>query len=146
MAQGFANPQVMMMESKSSLPIVVGVIFCIAQGLGILGGLAMVFGGALLGGLGGDEAAMVGGVFAGLGVLILILSGVGIWAGVMIAQRKKLGVHVAWGLIGAGVLLSILSSFLGEMPIDFATIGCNGICALFVGLPLMISSASQHME
>ena len=58
MAEGFANPQVMMMESKSSLPIVVGVIFCLAQGLGILGGLAMVMGGALIGGIGGEEAAV----------------------------------------------------------------------------------------
>ena len=145
MAQGFANPQVMMIESKSSLPIVVGVIFCIAQGLGILGGLAMVMGGALIGGI-GDEAVAAGGIVAGIGVLILIISGVGVWAGVMIAQRKKLGVHVAWGLIGAGVILSVVSSVLGETSIDYFGIGCNGICALFVGLPLMISSASQHME
>ena len=91
----------------------------------------------------GQDAA---GVVAGIGVLILILSGVGVWAGVMIAQRKKLGVHVAWGLIGAGIALSILASVLGETSIDWGGIGCNGICALFVGLPLMISSASQHME
>ena len=146
MAEGFANPQVMMMESKSSLPIVVGVMFCLAQGLGILGGLAMVMGGALIGGIGGEEAAAAAGVVAGIGVLILILSGVGVWAGVMIAQRKKLGVHVAWGLIGAGIALSILASVLGETSIDWGGVGCNGICALFVGLPLMISSASQHME
>ena len=78
--------------------------------------------------------------------MILVLSGVGIWAGVLIAQRKKLGVKIAWGLIAAGTVLSILGSVLGETSIDFVGIGCNGICALFVGLPLMISSASQHME
>jgi len=146
MAQGFGTQQVMMIEQKSSLPIVVGVIFCLAQGLGILGGLAMVFGGALLGGIGGEEAAAAAGIVAGIGVVILALSGVGIWAGVLIAQRKKLGVKIAWGLIAAGTILNILGSVLGETSIDFLGIGCNGICALFVGLPLMISSASQHME
>lgn len=146
MAQGFAGQQVMMVEQKSSLPIVVGVIFCLAQGLGILGGLAMVFGGALIGGIGGEEAAAAAGIVAGIGVLILLLSGIGIWAGVLIAQRKKLGVKIAWGLIAAGSILSILGSVLGEAPIDFVSLGCNGICALFVGIPLMISSASQHME
>ncbi len=155
MAQGFTDApattmgpggqQVMIMQSPSSLPVVVGVLFCLSQGLGILGGLAMVMGGALIGGIGG-EAVAAGGIVAGIGVLILILSGVGVWAGVMIAQRKKLGVHIAWGLIGAGVILSIVSSVLGETSIDYLGIGCNGICALFVGLPLMISSASQHME
>tara|TARA_Y100001968_G_scaffold123793_1_gene112806 strand:- start:32 stop:532 length:501 start_codon:yes stop_codon:yes gene_type:complete len=146
MAHGFATQQVMVTGQKSSLPIIVGVIFCLAQGLGILGGLAMVFGGALIGGIGGEEAAAAAGIVAGIGVLILLLSGTGIWAGVLIAQRKKMGVKIAWGLIAAGTILSILGSVLGETSIDFVGLGCNGICALFVGLPLMISSASQHME
>ena len=146
MAQGFAGQQVMMVEQKRSLPIVVGVIFCLFQGLGILGGLAMVFGGALIGGIGGEEAAAAAGIVAGIGVLILLLSGIGIWSGVLIAQRKKLVVKIAWGLIASGSILSILSSVLGEAPIYFVGLGCNGICALFVGIPLMISSASQHME
>ena len=152
MAHGFATTlgpdgqQVMIVQNPSSLPIVVGVIFCLFQGLGILGGLAMVMGGAFLGGIGGEEAVAAAGIVAGIGVLFLILSCVGIWAGVMIAQRKKLGVHVAWGLIGVSVVLSFAASVLGGTSIDYGGIGCNGICALFVGLPLMISSASQHME
>ena len=146
MAQGFVNQQVMMMESKSSLPVAVGVIFCIFQGLGILAGLMLAMGGAFLGGLGGEEAVAAGGLVAGIGVLILIISGVGIWAGVMIAQRKKLGIYIAWGLLAASTVFSILTTILGEMPFDWASNACNGICALFVALPLMISSASQHME
>jgi hypothetical protein len=136
----------MIVESPSSLPVVVGVLFALYQVLGILGGLAMVLGGALVGGLGGDEAAAAGGIIAVIGVVILIISAVGIWAGVLIAQRKKLGVQIAWGLIAVGSILSILSSILAEIPIDFLGLGCNGICALFVALPLMISSASRYME
>ena len=148
--EGFENQQVMMTESKSSLPVVVGILYAIYQILPILGGLALLLGGALLGGLGaeaGDDGTTgLGALVAVFGVVMLIVAGVGIWAGVLIAQRKKLGIHVAWGMIGLGAVLSILSSIMGEMPIDVFTLGCNGVCALFVGLPLMVASASQHME
>ncbi|HJL64365.1 MAG TPA: hypothetical protein QGF70_02140 [Candidatus Thalassarchaeaceae archaeon] len=149
-AEGFANQQVMMTESKSSLPVVVGILYAIYQILPILGGLALLLGGALIGGLGAetgdDDTTGFGAVMAILGVVMLIAAGVGIWAGVLMAKRKKLGIHVAWGLIGLGAVLSILTSIMGDMPIDVFTLGCNGVCALFVGLPLMVASASQHME
>ena len=148
--EGFENQQVMMTESKSSLPVVVGILYAIYQILPILGGLGLLVGGALIGGLGaeaGDDGTTgLGALVAVFGVVMLIVAGVGIWAGVLIAQRKKLGIHVAWGMIGLGAVLSILTSIMGEMPIDVFTLGCNGVCALFVGLPLMVASASQHME
>ncbi len=53
-AEGFANQQVMMTESKSSLPVVVGILYAIYQILPILGGLALLLGGALIGGLGAE--------------------------------------------------------------------------------------------
>ena len=95
---------------------------------------------------GGDEVTGAGAVVAVIGLLLLIIGAVGIWAGVLMAQRKKLGVYIAWGTLGLGVVLSIVSTTAQEIPPDIFTLGCNGICALFVGLPLMISSASQHME
>jgi hypothetical protein len=149
MAQGFA-PQVMMIEQKSSLPVVVGVLFCLSQGFVILGGLALILGGALVGGIGADsgvdEAAAAGGILVIFGVAMLLFSGIGIWAGVLIAQRKKLGIYIAWGLCAGFAALSVLTSVVNGTSIDFLNLGCNGFCALFVALPLMISSASQHME
>jgi len=148
-SQPFVQTQVVY-ETKSSLPVVVGILYAIYQILPILGGLALLFGGALVGGLGAeigdDETTGLGAVIAGIGLLILIIAVVGIWAGVLMAQRKKLGVHIAWGTLGLGAVLSIVLTTLAESPPDMFTLGCNGICALFVGLPLMISSASQHME
>ena len=147
--QVFGQPQVVY-ETKSPLPVVVGVLYAIYQFLPILGGLAFLFGGVFLGVLGaesgGDEVTGAGAVVAVIGLLLLIIGAVGIWAGVLMAQRKKLGVYIAWGTLGLGVVLSIVSTTAQEIPPDIFTLGCNGICALFVGLPLMISSASQHME
>ena len=147
--QAFGQPPVVY-ETKSSLPVVVGVLYAIYQVLPILGGLALLFGGAILGGIGGeygdDEATGAGAVVALIGLLILVIGAVGVWAGVLMAQRKKLGVHIAWGTLGLGAVLSIVLTTLEGMTPDIFTLGCNGICALFVGLPLMVSSASQHME
>lgn len=147
--QAFGQPPVVY-ETKSSLPVVVGVLYAIYQVLPILGGLALLFGGAILGGIGAeygdDEATGAGAVVALIGLLILVIGAVGVWAGVLMAQRKKLGVHIAWGTLGLGAVLSIVLTTLEGMTPDIFTLGCNGICALFVGLPLMVSSASQHME
>lgn len=147
--QAFVQPQVIY-ETKSSLPVVVGVLYAIYQVLPIFGGLFMLFGGAILGVIGveygDDEATGAGAVVALIGLLITIIGAVGVWAGVLMAQRKKLGVHIAWGTLGLGAALSIVLTTLEGMTPDNLTLGCNGICALFVGLPLMVSSASQHME
>ena len=147
--QPFMQTQVVY-ETKSSLPVVVGIFYAIYQILPILAGLGFLLGGAFFGGLGAEyddsEATGIGAIMAGVGLFFLILGSVGIWSGVLIAQRKKLGVHLAWGTLGLGVVLSLIVTTLLETTPDIFTFACNGICALFVGLPLMISSASQHME
>jgi hypothetical protein len=110
----------------------------------------MLIGGALLGGFGAetgdDETTGLGMVVAVLGLLILIIGVVGVSGGVLIAQRKRLGVYIAWGTLGIGMVLSIVLTTLEGIQPDIFTISVNSICALFVALPLMISSASQHME
>ena len=148
-AQPFSQPHVVY-ETKSSLPVVIGVLYAIYQILPILGGLALLFGAAILGGIGVENAdsgaTEAGAVVAVIGLFMLILGALGIFAGVLMAQRKRLGVHIAWGILGLGAVLSIILTTLAETSPDIFTLGCNGICALFVGLPLMVSSASQHME
>ncbi len=149
-AQAFRQPPVVY-ETKSSLPVVIGVLYAIYQILPILAGIAMLlFGGVFLGGLGAEsgnsEVVGAGAVVAAIGLLIVIVGAVGIWAGVLMAQRKKLGVYIAWGTLGLGAVLSIVLTTMEGMAPDIFTLGCNGICAMFVGLPLMVSSASQHME
>ena len=149
-AQALRQPPVVY-ETKSSLPVVIGVLYAIYQILPILAGIAMLlFGGGFLGGLGAEsgnsEVVGAGAVVAAIGLLIVIVGAVGIWAGLLMAQRKKLGVYIAWGTLGLGAVLSIVLTTMEGMDPDIFTLGCNGICAVFVGLPLMVSSASQHME
>jgi len=148
-AQAFGQPTVIY-ETKSSLPAVVGVLYAIYQVVPIFAGLALLLGGAILGGIGAEygdsESTGAGALLAVGGLLFLIIGAVGIWAGVLMAQRKRLGVHIAWATIGLGAFLSILLTTLDGTSPDILGLGCNAICAMFVGLPLMVSSASQHME
>ena len=59
--------------------------------------------------VGDDEVATEAGFAAVIGALIIIIGLAGIVAGVMIAQRKKFGIHLAWGLLGGTVILMILN-------------------------------------
>ena len=148
--QSSSNGQVIIYQEKSSLPAVVGVLFSLSQILTILAGVAILGLGALFVGvsaeLGDDEVATEAGFAAVIGALIIIIGLAGIVAGVMIAQRKKFGIHLAWGLLGGTVILMILNSIISGISFDWTTPLCNGICAVWVGLPLMIESARIHME
>lgn len=142
--------QVIIYQEKSSIPAVVGVLFSLSQVLTILAGVALLGLGAIFvgfaGEVGDDEVATEAGLVAVFGALIVILGLVGIIAGVLIAQRKKFGIHLAWGLLGGTVLLTFLNSVINDFSFDWTTPLCNGICAVWVGLPLMIESARVHME
>jgi len=148
--QAAANDQVIIYQEKSSLPAVVGVLFSLSQVLTILAGVALLGVGALFAGwgaeLGDSEVASEAGLVAVFGAFIVILGLAGIVAGVMIAQRKKFGIHLAWGLLGGTVILTFLNSIINDFSFDWTTPVCNGICAAWVGLPLMIESARVHME
>tara|TARA_B100001996_G_C18512622_1_gene536015 strand:- start:266 stop:727 length:462 start_codon:yes stop_codon:yes gene_type:complete len=144
--QVHSGQQVVVIQKQSALPMVIGIIFCIFQIFGFIGAIFLMGIGVAFG-IEGDEVwTAFGVIIAIIGALLFIISVIGVWAGVLIAKNRKLGVHIAWGLIGASVALTIVGSVLGELPINYVNIGCNGFCALFVGLPLLISSVSQQME
>ena len=150
--QVHSGQQVVVIQKQSALPMVIGIIFCIFQIFGFIGAIVLMgIGGTFFIGGGpiidtSNDMTAFGAIIAIIGVLLFIISAIGVWAGVLIAKNRKLGVHIAWGLIGAGVALTIAGNVLGELPINYFNIGCNGFCALFVGLPLLISSVSQQME
>lgn len=107
----------------------------------------IVIGGLFLADVGGtDDATAIGGFLITLGIIALIVSLVGVYAGVEIARYKKRGVYVGLALIGFSVILNLaMTTYSGETP-DLFNIGCNGICAVFIALPLMISSIGAQME
>jgi len=143
------HQQVMVVQGgqRDSLPIVIGVVYGLWNLLLVgLSGL-IVIGGLFLADVGGtDDATAIGGFIIALGIVALIVSLVGVYAGVEIARYKKRGVYVGLALIGFSVILNLaMTTYSGETP-DLFNIGCNGICAVFIALPLMISSIGAQME
>ena len=149
-ATGGMPQQVMTVQHRDSLPIVIGVIFGLwnllltgIAGLVVLGGLWLADAGA---DAGVGEATEVGAFIIVLGIIMALLGLVGVYAGVEIARYKKKGVFIGLGLLGLSVVLSIVSTTSQGAAPDMFNVGCNGLCALFIALPLMISSIGAQME
>ena len=123
--QVHSGQQVVVIQKQSALPMIIGIIFCIFQIFGFIGAIFLIGIGVDFG-IEGDEAwTAFGVIIAIIGALLFIISVIGVWAGVLIAKNRKLGVHIAWGLIGAGVALTIAGNVLGELPINYFNIGCK---------------------
>ena len=138
-------------HSKSPIPVGVGVIFVLHEVLVVLTGLLMIFLGTAFGEVGGEEgdAEMASlGVLSGMSGVISILVGLlGIYAGVMIALRKKIGVYIAWFSLAISTILTLwLNSRIGEGTVDWASLIWVAFMCLIVSLPLIIPNASRHME
>ena len=73
--------------------------------------------------------------------------------GVMIIQRKKMGIYIAWGMIGAMTFLNIMTEFIapGLAGTESSTVFniaiqsvCGAVCAVLVAIPLM--DAGSNMD
>jgi len=73
--------------------------------------------------------------------------------GAMIIQRKKTGVYLAWGMIGAMTLLNVMTEFIAPGLAGTETNSavniliqsfCGALCAVLVAIPLM--DAGSNME
>ena len=137
-----------MVDQRDSLPIVIGVVFGLWNLLWVGLSSLLVIGGLFLADVGGtdDATTAIGSILIVFGIVALIVSLVGVYAGVEIARYKKRGVHIGLALIGISVIISLaMTTYSGATP-DLFNIGCNGICAIFIALPLMISSIGAQME
>ena len=150
-AGAYGQPEVQYVK-KSPVPIIIGAIYSIFQVLGVLASLAILLGGALLAGFAseiGDGAAEAGILVTLLGVVMLALSCVGVYAGVLIIQYQKRGIHIALGLLVAGFVLNLVMNIASELPITEGLIGSlasTGICGALVAIPLLVSSISEQMD
>ena len=148
----YGQPEVQYAK-RSAVPVIIGAIYSLFQVLGVLTSLAVVLGGALLSGFAadvGDGAAEVGIMVTIVGVIMLALSGVGLYAGILMIQYKKRGIHIALSLIAVGfVMNSILPPLLLGSPVTDGLVGSlatSGICAALVAVPLLVSGISEQME
>ena len=129
----YGQPEVQYAK-RSVVPVIIGAIYSLAQVPEILAFLRIIFVGSLLG---------------TFDVLMLAISCVGLYAGVLIIQYQKRGIHIALGLLVAGFVLNLVMNIASGLPITEGLIGSlasNGICGALVAIPLLVSSISEQMD
>ena len=150
-AGAFGQPEVQYVK-RSVVPVIIGAIYSLFQVLAVLGSLALVMGGALLASFAdevGPDAAEAGIMVTVLGVLMLALSCVGVYAGILMIRYQKKGIHIALGLLAIGVVMDLIMNTAMDMPVAsnlVTTLVTNGICAALVAIPLLVSGISEQME
>ena len=150
-AGAYGQPEVQYVK-RSAVPVVIGAIYSLFQVLGVLVSLAMLLGGALLAGFApdiGEGAAEAGILVSVLGVVMLAISCLGVYAGILMIRYQKRGIHIALGLLALGVVMNLITNVAMELPATDGLVGAvaaNGICAALVAIPLLVSGISEQME
>mgnify|MGYP001201804841 FL=1 len=147
----YGQPEVQYAK-KSAVPVIIGAIYSLFQVLAVLGSLAVVLGGALLAGFAseiGEGADELGIMVTVVGVIMLALSCVGVYAGILMIRYQKKGIHIALGLLAVGVVMELIMNVAMELPVTeglVSSLAANGICAALVAIPLLVSGISEQME
>ena len=129
----YGQPEVQYAK-RSVVPVIIGAIYSLAQVPEILAFLRIIFVGSLLG---------------TFDVIMLAVSCVGLYAGILMIQYKKRGIHIALGLIAVGFVMNLIMNFLMGSPVTDGLVGSlatSGICAALVAVPLLVSGISEQME
>ena len=129
----YGQPEVQYAK-RSVVPVIIGAIYSLAQVPEILAFLRIIFVGSLLG---------------TFDVIMLAVSCVGLYAGILMIQYKKRGIHIALGLIAVGFVMNLIPNFLWGLPVTDGLVGSlatSGICAALVAVPLLVSGISEQME
>ena len=149
--EAYGQPEVQYVK-KSAVPVIIGAIYSLFQVLAVLASLAVVMGGALLASFAediGPEAADAGIMVTVIGVLMLAVSCVGVYAGILMIRYQKKGIHIALGLLAIGVIMNLIMNVAMELPVADGLVGSlatNGICAVLVAIPLLSAGISEQME
>ena len=129
----YGQPEVQYAK-RSVVPVIIGAIYSLAQVLLILLVLLGYY---------------VGLPLSTFDVFMLASSCVGLYAGILMIQYKKRGIHIALGLIAVGFVMNLIPIFLMGLPVTDGLVGSlasNGICAALVAIPLLVSGISEQME
>mgnify|MGYP001170676154 FL=1 len=149
--EAYGQPEVQYVK-KSAVPVIIGAIYSLFQVLAVLASLAVVMGGALLASFAediGPDAAEAGIMVTVIGVLMLAVSCVGVYAGILMIRYQKKGIHIALGLLAIGVIMNLIMNVAMELPVADGLVGSlatNGICAVLVAIPLLSAGISEQME
>ena len=129
----YGQPEVQYAK-RSVVPVIIGAIYSLAQVLLIL---LVLFG------------YYVGLPLSTFDVFMLASSCVGLYAGILMIQYKKRGIHIALGLIAVGFVVNLITGFLMGSPVTDGLVGSLAkwsICAALVAVPLLVSGISEQME
>ena len=149
--EAYGQPEVQYVK-KSAVPVIIGAIYSLFQVLAVLASLAVVMGGALLASFAdevGTDAAEAGIMVTVIGVLMLALSCVGVYAGILMIRYQKKGIHIALGLLAVGVVMNLIMNAAMDISVTDGLVGtlvANGICAVLVAIPLLSAGISEQME
>ncbi len=130
----YGQPEVQYAK-RSVVPVIIGAIYSLAQVLGILASLA--------------DVLLLNAMFGIFDVIMLAVSCVGLYAGILMIQYKKRGIHIALGLIAVGFVMNLIMNTAMELPVTDGLVGSlatSGICAALVAVPLLVSGISEQME
>tara|TARA_B100001245_G_scaffold124870_1_gene92197 strand:- start:293 stop:823 length:531 start_codon:yes stop_codon:yes gene_type:complete len=150
-AGAYGQPEVQYAK-RSAVPVIIGAIYSLFQVIAVLGSLAVLLGGALLASFAsevGEGAAEAGILVTVVGVIMLAVSSVGVYAGILMIRYQKKGIHIALGLLALGVIMDLIMNIAWELPVAqgfVGTLAVNGICAAIVAIPLLVSGISEQME
>ena len=129
----YGQPEVQYAK-RSVVPVIIGAIYSLAQVLLIL--LVLV-------------GYYVGLPLTTFDVFMLASSCVGLYAGILMIQYKKRGIHIALSLIAVGFVMNLIMNAAMELPVTDGLVGSlasSGICAALVAIPLLVSGISEQME
>ena len=129
----YGQPEVQYAK-RSVVPVIIGAIYSLAQVPEILAFLRIIFVGSLLG---------------TFDVLMLAISCVGLYAGILMIRYQKKGIHIALGLLAIGVVMDLIMNVAMELPVAEGlggSLAINGLCGALVAIPLLVSSISEQME
>ena len=133
----YGQPEVQYAK-RSVVPVIIGAIYSLAQVPEILAFSYKIY-----------FVLFVGTLLGTFDVLMLAISCVGIYAGILMIQYKKRGIHIALGLIAVGFVMNLIPNFLWGLPVTDGLVGSlatSGICAALVAVPLLVSGISEQME
>ena len=138
----YGQPEVQYAK-RSVVPVIIGAIYFLSQVLGILGILWHLYWSVFV--LGYFPWVL----FGPDGVIMLAISCVGLYAGILMIQYKKRGIHIALGLIAVGFVMDLITGILMGSPVTDGLVGSLAkwsICAVLVAVPLLVSGISEQME
>lgn len=119
---------------------ILGIVF---GAFSILGGLAAMAGGALLGTMGGAAAGVEGAALGGLvlfaGLIALIAGVLGVVSGIGLWQRKRWGWFIAMGWTAFNILGALLSMVQGNVFGALVSLAIAGFVAWYLLSPAVQS-------